>query len=34
MPDVISFDAAMKKVGGNACSVLLGNGFDAGLKKA
>lgn len=29
MQDVISFDAALKKIGADSCSILLGNGFSA-----
>jgi hypothetical protein len=29
MPEVITFDAALKRVGAESCSILLGNGFSA-----
>jgi Domain of unknown function (DUF4917) len=29
MPDVIDFDKALKKIGADSCSILLGNGFSA-----
>jgi hypothetical protein len=29
MPDVISYDAALKQIGAKSCSLLLGNGFSA-----